>query len=151
MQRRQIPLSLGHRNLITACYPAEAGLPHLLPWLCNPYASRLQTPDPLPLFRSPGPARGARFSPRSPSQSRGSGKAAVHSSYSELACDSQQISDTQPKFRQVLGCSDVAQRLANSKKKKKKPYYLMPFQAADLGYRKKTQGHSGESPQRFPD
>lgn len=148
MQRRQIPLSLGHRNLITACYPAEADLPHLLPWLCNPYASRLQTPDPLPLFRSPGPARGARFSPRSPSQSRGSGKAAVHSSYSELACDSQQISDTQPKFRQVLGCSDVAQRLTNSTKKKKKKA-LLPDALSGSRFRvpkKKPRAQRGISP-----
>ena len=108
----------GRGTLITARYPAEARgrFPTSPPLPAQP--ARLTPPKAQPgaAFQLSSPARGACFSPRSLSQSQGSGKAVVHSSYSEPACDSQQISDTQPKFRQVLGCSDVDQRLANSKK-----------------------------------
>lgn len=69
----------------------------------------------------------------------------MHSSYSELACDSQQISDTQPKFRQVPGCSDVQQPLANSKK-------LLPDPPLGTRFRilKKTNGTEENLPKGPP-
>lgn len=100
-----MPCSLRQRNpLVPRGHPAEAraSSPHL-----RPNASRLRGHN--PLLRPSSPA--LPVAPISPPLKRqaepGSGEAPAHSSCSELACDSQQISDTWPKFRQVLGRSDV--------------------------------------------
>lgn len=103
-----MPRSLGRRNLLVPRgHPAEAGAssPHL-----HPDASRLRGHN--LLLRPSSPALPVVPVPPPPPPKRqpepGSGEAPAHSSSSELACDSQQISDTWPKFRQVLGCLDVA-------------------------------------------
>lgn len=145
MQHHQIPASWGRWFLIMVCYPAEA-------WNRFPTPLTVQL---MPLlfkrttcccFSALQSCARRLFLPRSPSQSEGRevGRqwyiAVVHSSYSELACDSQQISDTQPEFEQVLGCSNVGQQLTNSKKN----LLLYSFQAPDSG-NLKIQWHSRES------
>lgn len=124
-----------------------AGALHLFLLVCILQVSRLQMSNLLLLFRAPDMPVEAVSSPKpQPKRGEGSGKSVAHSSYSELACDSQQISDTQPKPKQVLRCSDAAQRLTSSKK----PTVLLFSGTRPRQPKKPTKvAEQGISPSRF--